>query len=143
MGNIDVYHENCVEQIITVLDKRFKEDDLAVKKKAWNYFVNLKREKDQDIDKFIDKFDEACSNLRKAGRDLDDETYALQLMESSNLTEELSDLVISGNNDKQPEIFEQTKRAMRKYLGSDKSGLSVTTAEKKVKNEVFVSEDDN
>jgi len=141
LGNIDVFKENCVEQILTVLDKRFKEDDLAIKKKAWNRFVNLKRGKEQDIDTFIDKFDEACSNLRKAGRALDDETYALQLMESSNLTEDLSHLVISGINDKQPEIFEQTKRAMRKYLGSDKSGLSVTTTEQKVKNEVFVSED--
>jgi len=47
--------------------------------------------------------------LRKIGRELDDETFALQLMESSNLSEELSSqLVISGINDKQPQIFEQT-----------------------------------
>ena len=138
LGTIDVFHEDCVEQIFAVLDKRFKEDDLALKKKAWNTFVTLKRETDQDIDEFIDKFDEACSNLRKAGRDLDEEIYALQLMESSNLSEELSQLVISGINDKQPEIYEQTKRAMRKYLGSEKSGLSIT--ERKVKAEVLLSE---
>ena len=99
--------------------------------------MNLKRETGQDIDEFIDKYDEACSNLRKAGRDLDDETYALQLMESSNLTDDLSHLVISGINDKQSEIFEQTKRAMRKYLGSDKSGLSVTNSQQKEKNDIF------
>ena len=109
LGKIDVFSDNCVEQILAVLDKRFKEDDLAIKKKAWNHFVNLKRDNDQDIDEFIDKFDEACANLRKAGRDLDDETYALQLMESSNLNDDLSHLVISGINDQQPEIFEQTK----------------------------------
>ena len=143
LGKIDVFSDNCVEQILVVLDKRFKEDDLALKKKAWNYFVNLKRETDQDIDEFIDKFDEACSNLRKAGRDLDDETYALQLMESSNLTDDLSHLVISGINDKQPEIFEQTKRAMRKYLGSEKSGLSVTNTHQKVKNEIMITEDED
>ena len=141
LGKINVFNDNCVEQILEVLDKRFKEDDLALKKKAWNHFVNLKRGTDQDIDEFIDKFDEACSNLRKAGRDLDDETYALQLMESSNLTDDLSHLVISGINDKQPEIFEQTKRAMRKYLGSDKSGLSVTNSQQKVKSDIFLTEE--
>jgi len=76
--------------------------------------------------------------LRNAGRELDDETFALQLMESSNLSEELSQLVISGINDKQPEIFEQTKSTMRKYLGSDKTGLSVTEMVKE-KERVFVS----
>ena len=57
-----------------MLDKRFKEDDLALKKKAWNTFINLKREKEEEIDEYIDKYDEACANLRKVGRDLDDET---------------------------------------------------------------------
>ena len=81
MGKINVFDDGCVEEILNVLDKRFKEDDLALKKKAWNHFVNLMRETGQDIDKFIDKYDEACSNLRKAGRDLDDlddeTTYAI------------------------------------------------------------------
>ena len=141
LGNINLFDDDCIEEILNVLDKRFKEDDLALKKKAWNHFVNLKRETGQDIDEFIDKYDEACSNLRKAGRDLDDETYALQLMESSNLTDDLSHLVISGINDKQPEIFEQTKRAMRKYLGSDKSGLSVTNTQQKERNDIYLTEE--
>ena len=139
LGKINLFDDDCIEEILNVLDKRFKEDDLALKKKAWNHFVNLKRETGQDIDEFIDKYDEACSNLRKAGRDLDDETYALQLMESSNLTDDLSHLVISGINDKQPEIFEQTKRAMRKYLGSDKSGLSVTNTQQKERNDIYLN----
>lgn len=53
-------------------------------------------------------------------------------MESSNLPEKLSQIVISGINDEQPEISGQTTRAMRKYLGSEKSGLSVT--KQKIKN---------
>ena len=90
LGNINLFDDDCIEEILNVLDKLFKEDDLALKKKAWKHFVNLKRETGQDIDEFIDKYDVACSNLRKAGRDLDDETYALQLMESSNLTDNSS-----------------------------------------------------
>ena len=62
-------------------------------------------------------------------------------MESSNLNDDLSHLVISGINDQQPEIFEQTKRAMRKYLGSDKSGLSVNNSQQKEKNDVFLAEE--
>ena len=42
LGIIDVFDEQCVEQILAVLDKRFKEDDLALKKKAWNTFINLR-----------------------------------------------------------------------------------------------------
>ena len=139
LGKIDVFHDDCVAQILEVLDKHFKEDDLALKKKAGKKFIKFKRNKDQNIDEYIDSYDEACANLRKAGRDLDDETYALQLIESSNLTEELSQLVISGINDKQPEIFEQTKKSMRKYLGSDKTGISINE-KVKVKDEVYVSE---
>lgn len=53
-------------------------------------------------------------------------------MESPNLPEKLSQLVISGINDEQAEISGQTMRAMRKYLGNEKSGLSVT--KQKIKN---------
>jgi len=41
-----LYSLSKFERYSKVLDKRFKEDDLAIKKKAWNTFVNLKRNKD-------------------------------------------------------------------------------------------------
>ena len=41
LGNIDVFHENCVEQILKVLDKRFKEDDLANFPKRYLYKIGL------------------------------------------------------------------------------------------------------
>ena len=137
LGIIDVFNEQCVEQILAVLDKRFKEDYLALKKKAWNTFINLKREKEEEIDEYIDKYDEECANFRKAGRDLDDETYALKLMDSAKLADDLSQLVISGIDDKQPEIYDQTKKATRKYLGSERSGISIKERIK-VKDEVFM-----
>ena len=59
-------------------------------------------------------------------------------MESAKLAEDLSQLVISGINDKQPEIYDQTKKAMRKYLGSERSGISIKERIK-VKDEVLKS----
>jgi len=41
-----LYSLSKFERYSKVLDKRFKEDDLAIKKKALNTFVNLKRNKD-------------------------------------------------------------------------------------------------
>ena len=125
LGKIDVFGDNGVEQILQVLDERFKEDQLALKKKAWHAFINTKRETEQEIDDYIDNYEENIANLRKLGRDLDDETLALQLMENARLTDELSQLVLSGINEKQDNIFDQAKRSMRKYLGSSKTGLSV------------------
>ena len=83
LGTIDVFSEDAVGQILEVLDERFKRDQLALKKKAWKTFIKLKREDEEDIDQYIDKFEECYADLMKVGRDLDDETLALQLMESA------------------------------------------------------------
>ena len=53
-----------------------------------------------------------------------DETLALQLMESAGLRDELSQLVITGIDEEREDVFDQTKRAMRKYLGSERAGIS-------------------
>ena len=74
----------------------------------------------------------------KVGRDLDDETLALQLMESAGLRDELSQLVITGIDEDRDDIFDQTKRAMRKYLGSEKASISAI-GDIKIKEEVFES----
>ena len=96
LGTIDVFSEDAVRQILEVLGKRFKRDQLALKKKAWKTFIRLKREDGEDIDQYIDKFEECYADLMKVGRDLDDKTLALQLMESAGLRVELSQLVITG-----------------------------------------------
>ena len=125
LGKIDVFSDNGVQQVLKTLDERFKEDQLVLKKKAWHAFIKTKREQGEEIDKYIDNFEENVANLNKVGRDLDDETLALQLMENASLTDELSQLVLSGIDEKRDNIFDQAKRSMRKYLGSAKTGLSV------------------
>ena len=109
-----------------------------MKKKAWKTFIRLKREDEEDIDQYIDKFEECYADLMKVGRDLDDETLALQLMESAGLKDELSQLVITGIDEEREDIFDQTKWAMRKYLGSERAGISAK-GDIKIKEEVFES----
>ena len=138
LGTIDVFSEDTVGQILEVSDKRFKRDQLALKKKASKTFIRLKREDEEDIDQYIDKFEECYADLMKVGRDLDDETLALQLMESAGLRDELSQLVITGIDEEKYDIFDQTKRAMRKYLGSERAGISAKGGIK-IKEEVFES----
>ena len=43
LGKIDVFGDNGVEEILNVLDERFKEDQLALKKKAWHSFINTNK----------------------------------------------------------------------------------------------------
>ena len=116
LGTTYVFSEDAVGQILEVLDQRFKKDQLALKKKARKTFIRLKKEDEEDIDQYIDKFEECYADLMKVGRDLDDETLALQLMESVGLRDELSQLVITGIAEERDDIFDKTKRAMRKYL---------------------------
>ena len=78
-----------------------------------------------------------CS-FDESRRDLDDETLALQLMEIAGLRDELSQLVITGIDEEREDIFDQTKQAMRKYLGSERAGISAKR-DIKIKEEVFDS----
>ena len=80
LGTIDVFSEDAVGQIFEVLDKRFKKDQLVLKKKAWKTFIRLKREDEEDIDQYIATFEECYADLMKVGRDLDNKSLALQLM---------------------------------------------------------------
>ena len=50
----------------------------------------------------------------KVRRDLDNETLVLQVMESAVLRGDMSLLVITGTDEEKDDIFDQTKRAMRK-----------------------------
>ena len=137
LGEIDVFSDTGVDDILKVLDGRFKEDQLALKKKAWHAFIKTKRSQGEEIDSYIDNFEENVTNLRKLGRDLDDETLALQLMENASLSDEISQLVLSGINEKSNNIFDQAKKSMRKYMGSDKTGLSVNKGGTTIKEEAF------
>ena len=103
------FSEDAVGQILEVLDKRFKRDQIALKKKAWKTFIRLKREDEEDIDQYTDKFEECYADLMKVRRDLDDENPALQLMESAGLMDELSQLVIKGIDEERYDTFDQTK----------------------------------
>ena len=143
LGTIDVFGDNGVQEILDVLDTRFKQDQLSLKKKAWQSFVSLKRHEDDDVDKFLDNFDQACANLKLSGRDLDDETFALQLLQSANLDEETSKLVVTGIDEEKPDIFGQTKKAMRKYLGSENTGLSTGRGRSNNREDILCSEDAN
>ena len=101
------------------------------------FLYQYKQEPEEEVDNYIDKYEENVANLRKLGRDLDEETLALQLMENASLTDELSQLVLTGIDEKQANIFDQTKRSMRKYLGSNKTGLSIKGNKVIIKEEAF------
>lgn len=68
LGKIDVFSDDGVQQILKILDERFNEDQFALKKKAWHAFIKTKREQGEEIDMYIDNFEENVANLNKLGR---------------------------------------------------------------------------
>ena len=75
----------------------------------------------------------------EVGRDGDDETLALQLKGSAGLKDELRQLLITSIGEERDHIVDQTKRAMRRYLGGERAGISAK-GDREIKEEAFESE---
>ena len=85
----------------------------------------MNREDEEDIDQYIDKFEECFADLMKVGRDLDDQTLALQLMESAGLRDELNQWVITRIDEEREDTVCQTKRAIKEQVLKQKETLKL------------------
>ena len=52
VGEVD-----AVDEIIAMLDKSFRSDDLTLMHISWPSFINLKREANDSMDIYVDKFE--------------------------------------------------------------------------------------
>ena len=118
VGEIDIFSENAVNEIIAVLDKSFKSDDLTLMHRSWSSFINLKRGADESMDSYIDTFERKVSELKRDGIDLPEKVLAMQLLDAANIDAKDAQMVLTGVDYQRPdEMFSQMKRAIRKFFG--------------------------
>ena len=125
VGEVDVIGDNSVNEILQVLDKSFKSDDLTLMHKSWTSFINLKRSQSESMDSYIDQFERRIAELKREGIDLPQKVLAMQLIDAANLEAKDVQMVLTGvNYDRPDDMFEQMKRAVRKFFGEQISGSS-------------------
>ena len=126
VGEIDVFGNDGVNQILKTLDKSFKAEDLIQLHKSWRSFISLKK-KDESIDEFVIKFDKVVINLKRDGIALPEEIYAMQLVDAVNISEKVVKIILTGiDYNKKEEMFIDAKRSLRKFLGKefDRGGMT-------------------
>ena len=137
VGEIDIFSDSSVNQILATLDKSFKSDDLTLMHKSWSSFINLKRASSESMDSYIDMFERKIAELKRDGIDLPQKVLAMQLIDAANLEPKDVQMVLTGVDYQKPDdMFDQTKRAVRKFFGEQISGShSKTPEEVEVKTE--------
>ena len=118
VGEIDVFGDNSVNEILQLLDKSFKSDDLTLMHKSWTSFINLRRSTSESMDSYIDQFERRIAELKREGIDLPQKVLAMQLIDAANLEAKDIQMVLTGVDYKRPhDMLEQMKRAVRKFFG--------------------------
>ena len=146
-GDLDPFADDSIKKILELLDKTFKKDDLTLLHKAWSLFIHMSRRKEEKVDDYICRYETKMVELKRElkDQDLPVKVYAMQLIDSSLLSEKERQLVLTGINYDEANMFEQTTRALRKFF-SGQYGQSVEDSSyyrKEIKQEVDQVEDVN
>ena len=136
-------------KIIDLLEKHYKKDDNTTAFETWREFRNLTRSSDQTIDQYIMHYEKYKTKMKRFKMDLGERIHGLNLLCGAGLTDsELRIAMREVDNDIPDEMYEQAKKALKKYFGS--SAISNDLASKvdsialnpQVKQEVFYANDE-
>ena len=61
-GEIDLFGSQGAEQILQVLDRSFKKDDLSIVCGVWSTFIHMIRDPFDKMDEFITKFEKKVAD---------------------------------------------------------------------------------
>ena len=115
---IQIETDAAVEQIFQVLDKSYKKDDLSTVYETWKDFKNYEKKEEETMETFISNYDKKVKELKKQSIELPKVVLAMQLLDSANLGQKEKQIVLTGVNYNDKELmYDQTKSALRKYLG--------------------------
>ena len=127
-GEIDLFGSQGAEQILQVLDRSFKKDDLSIVCGVWSTFIHMIREPFDKMDEFITKFEKKVADLIRCGIDLPQVVLAMQIIDAANITDKEKQIVLTAvDYSKKDQMFDQSKSALRKFFGER---ISMTTAVK-------------
>ena len=116
-GEVDVFDEDSVPQLIELLDKSFKKDDLSMLHQSWTQFIKYKKSRSDSVDEFLNTFASKAAALKRDGVKLPEDVLGLQLLDAANLEDNEVQLVLTAVDfDKRERLYEQAEKALRKFL---------------------------
>ena len=133
-GEIDLFGSQGAEQILQVLDRSFKKDDLSIVCEVWSTFIHIIREPFDKMDEFIAKFEKKVTDLIRCGIDLPQVVLAMQIIDAANITDKEKQIVLTAvHYSKKDQMFDQSKSALRKIFGGRISMIIVKFLQDKKK----------
>ena len=116
---IEIDADDAVEQIFTVLDKTFKDDDLTVVYETWKTFKNFEKKENDTMDNYISEYDRCVKELKRNGIKLPEVVLAMQVLDGAKLDQKEKQIVLTAvNYNEKDTLFDQMKTALRKFLGN-------------------------
>ena len=87
-----------VKQIMEFLDKTYRKDNTSLMMTSWSDFINIRKKESQNMNGFLNDFDQANANLKISKIELPKTVLALHMLERSGLTANDKKLVMTGVN---------------------------------------------
>ena len=139
---ITLESDDAVKQILKVLDKVYKKDDLSLTFETWSTFIRLRRKDTDNMVQYITNYDRKVSELKRDGIELPETVLAFQLLESVCLEKKERQLVLTAVDYPQKEtMYEQMRKALIKFQGEDITTLKGSNVTFKVKEELVNTTD--
>jgi hypothetical protein len=108
--------------LLLFLDNKLAKDDLEDCIQRFFDFDDIKKTDQQPMAEFVAEFDERYRKMNKKGVTLPPEILAFKLLKSANIDKTVQNLVKTGMNFNQKnELYEQTKKSLLKFSGSNTS----------------------
>ena len=139
---ITLESDDAVKQILKVLDKVYKKDDLSLTFETWSTFIRLRRKDTDNMVQYITNYDRKVSELKRDGIELPETVLASQLLESVCLDKKERQLVLTAVDYSQKEtMYEQMRMALIKFQGEDITTSKGNNVTFKVKEELVNTTD--
>ena len=121
IGEFDVFEDDGVDNLLKVLDKAFKKDDLTLLHQSWRKFIQYRRS-DESIDDFLNTYEKNVAGLKRDGTALPDSVLGMQLIDAANLSENQVQLVLTAvDYEEADKLYEQAKKSLRKFMSKMKN----------------------
>ena len=115
---IKIDEDDSVDQLFIILDKWFKKDDLSIVCETWGAYKSLLKKESDTMDQFLNEYEKKVKELKKQGITLPEVVLAMQLLDSAGLDKKDKQIVLTAvDYTKKEEMYEQMKKALRKFFG--------------------------
>lgn len=116
----DLKNDDGLTSLITFLKKHFKEEGISGIYSEYAQFDDLKREKTESMEKYIDEFDRLQKRMKKIKVQYPNSVLALKLLHRSGLSAAEKKLVLTGvDYSKEDTLYEQMVFSLKKFFTGD------------------------